>query len=123
MAVGTRNVVIAVGLLFTLWGGPFALAQSHDRAKAQLQGLLSIDRLDYYNKALADNLTGKQDPQLVQDLYQLTIDDYLKHTFTANDLNKPENWIELTKKVLASKHPSALILPRSIRLWCGTITS
>lgn len=110
MAVGTRNVVIAVGLLFTLWGGPFALAQSHDRAKTQLQGLLSIDRLDYYNKALADNLTGKQDPQLVQDLYQLTIDDYLKHNLNANDLNKPENWIELTKKVLATKHPQRAYL-------------
>lgn len=83
---------------------------SHAPARTSIAILLGIDRLDYYNKALSDALSGKQDAQLVADLRGLVIEDYLNLNLKNEDLNNSEKWADLTAQVLTHKFPNRTYL-------------
>lgn len=97
ISVSLTASLLAPSALYALGG--------HSEAQGNISYLLSIDRLDYYNKALADNLSGKQDPQLVNDLYSLTVEDYLKVKPDIKKLNSIEQWNQITSEILIAKYP------------------
>ncbi|WP_413289657.1 hypothetical protein [Bdellovibrio sp. HCB337] len=79
---------------------------NHTDAKAKLQYLLAVDRLDFYAQNLADFLDGKKSPQLIQALRNLKPEHYYSQRLNLKDLENTKAWQQLIFASLKQNNPT-----------------
>jgi len=100
------SVLLYILCLVGFFGSVQAEEVNHAQAKAKVQYLLSIDRIDFYNQNLADFLENKRTPELVQALRNLKPEDFFAQKFSSQELDNAKEWQKLVYSTLTKKNPS-----------------
>jgi hypothetical protein len=103
------SVLLYILCVIGFFGTVQAEEVNHAQAKAKVQYLLSIDRIDFYNQNLADFLENKRSPELVQALRNLKPEDFFAQKFTSQELDSAKEWQKLIYNTLTKKNPSLAV--------------